>query len=638
MWTRSERASYSRAAAFSDSGDSGPLPVADQQESTEAGASGRAAPWDLSKPNMRLPSLSGAPLFRTAARSIQILFHALGYFIYTGFVYLTVRDPDRRQKLKAVRLRHSMQSLGGMLVKVGQQLALRMDIIPKVYCDEFQKLLDGAAPFDFDLALAAIEKQVGVSWQEVFEYIRAQPIGSASIACVYEARLRSGEKVAIKVRRPNILRMFATDFRALAWTVTLVEFLTLVRQGVLKNFQTELHDIFREELDFRIEARYQELFRRYLKRRKKLCVTAPRVFHRFTGPEVMVSDFVTGVTVKDIRDAILERNRPFLTYLEALDIKPKRIAKRLIRASYYTFYECPFFHGDPHPANIFIQPGGKIVMVDFGACGVFSRKDRAWMWQLQEYYQRGDVAGMVQCVIGIMEPLPLVNIDAFKGDLQLAWWHGYYGIQSKHSEWWERTSFRLWLALLDLFRKYQLPMPLNLLRMIRATLLYDTVAAQLHPKINVFKEFEKYFAGVARKSRERMQQAIICQALTGPSDSNWFRIEQAIETGKDLLFTVQQFLRDPQFNFLLVANKFYHALDTLLDFFSTSLITALVIGFVALVIRATGHPLDWPWQWPCSIKGPLLALWALYIFLYSRRVLARFRDPDNYNQRRRSSG
>ena len=527
-----------------------------------------------------------------------------------------------------------MQALGGMVVKLGQQLSLRMDILPKVYCDAFRELLDNAPPFDYGLALAAIERQIGPDWASVFEYIKPTPIGSASIACVYEARLSSGEHVAIKVRRPNIERTFATDFRALSWTVTFVEFLTLLRPGVLANFQSELNDIFREEMDFRIEARYQELFRRYLKRMPKLHVTAPRVFHKLSGNEVMVSEFITGITIKTLRDAIDNKDERFIAYLRELDIRPKVVAKRLIAASFYTFYECPFFHGDPHPGNIFVQPGNKITMVDFGACGVFSSKDRAWMWQMQEYYRRADVAGMVQCVIGIMEPLPIANMDAFKSDLQLAWWHGYYGIQSKHAEWWERTSFRLWLALLDLFRKYQLPMPLNLVRMIRATLLYETVAAQLHPKINTFDEFEKYFRGVARKARERMQRAIICQTLTGPSDANWFKIEQAVQTGKDLLFTVQQFLRAPQLNFLLAANKLYSAIEAVIGFLTTSLRTALLVALVALIVRLTGHKLNVPWQWPWTIKGPLLALWVLYIYVYSRRVMFRFRDPDNYHNRR----
>src|SRR5262249_36057363 len=158
-------------------------------------------------------------------------------------------------------------------------------------------------------------------------------------------------------------------------------------------------------------------------------VTAPRVYHEFSGFEVMVTEFVTGIQVKTIRDAVIHRDQRYLDYLKELDIRPKKVARRIIRASYYTFYECPFFHGDPHSANIYVPRGNRIIFLDFGACGVFSAKDRAWMWQMQEYYTRGDVAGMVQCVLGVMEPLPVMDVDRFKGELLQAWWHGYYGIQ-----------------------------------------------------------------------------------------------------------------------------------------------------------------------------------------------------------------
>jgi len=585
---------------------------------------------------MQMVALGNASFYRTFLRAVVILSRALRYFLYCIFVWITVRNGQRRQQLRAQRLREGFMALGGMLVKLGQQLSLRHDILPKVYCDELEKLLDSSRPFPVETALQTIFRQTKRPWFEIFQEFNRNPIGVASMACVYDARLKSGERVAVKVRRPGIDRIFATDFRALDWTAAFLEFLTLARQGVLQSFRDEVRKNFLEELDFRIEARYQELYRIYLKRRKDLHVTAPRVFYEWSGLEVLVSEYVTGIPLTEIRNAVVRGDEVQLGRYRELDIEPRVIAKRLIRVSYYTFYECPFFHGDPHPGNIFIRPKNEIVMVDFGACGVFSAKDRAWMWQMQEYYGRGDVSGMVQCVLGIMEPLPMMNIDAFRSDLTQAWWHGYYGIQSKHAEWWERTSFRLWVALLMLFRKYQLPMPLNLFRMIRATLLYDTVAAQLYHKIDVFKEFRKYYARVTEGARVRLWQSVVCQALTGPSSDTSFRIEQAIQTGKDLLFQVQQFLREPRFNFAAIPDKIFHAIDIGIDFFRTVLMTSsvLILGAMVYLRLRTKVWAYHPREWPSGMWFVLLTLSAAYIYLYSRKVLVRFRDPDNYSDRR----
>jgi predicted unusual protein kinase regulating ubiquinone biosynthesis (AarF/ABC1/UbiB family) len=603
--------------------------------------------WEASRPNMRSTPREKARLAPTLRRAIAILYHSILYFGYGRYIWFTVRNKRQRQELRADRLRVHIQALGGMLVKLGQQLSMRLDLLPKAYCDELEKLLDQTSEFPYDQAIDAIEAQVGKPWQRVFSEINSKPVGSASIACVYEARLKTGERVAIKVRRPGIDRVFATDFRALSWTISLIEFLARMRPNVLRNFENELQEMFREELDFRIEARYQELFRRYMKKRKKLHVTAPRVFHEFSGFEVMVSEFVTGIQVKTIRDAVIRKDKRYLAYLKELDIRPKTIAKRLIRASYYTFYECPFFHGDPHSANIFVQPGNRIVLLDFGACGVFSAKDRAWMWQMQEYYTRADVAGMVQCVLGVMEPLPLMDVDRFRGELSQEWWHGYYGIQSKHAEWWERTSFRLWLALLDLFRKYQLPMPFNLLRMIRATLLYDTVAAQLFPRINVFNEFHKYYEGVVNRSKERLMESVVQQVLTGPSPENCFIIEQAIMTGKDLLFRGQQFLRQADFNFMVVRNKIFD-LISMAGYFLRAVMMATMIGgaVVGFTLYRVGRGSNLStvlragfFNWPWSLRL-IVVLWGMtYLilaYLYGRRVSYRMGDPDNYNNRRGS--
>lgn len=597
-------------------------------------------PWKISRPNMTLPDKGDAPLLSTLLRAVEITYRFLLFFLYAGYVRLTVPGPFTRQRLKAKRLRESVEELHGMFVKMGQQLSLRMDLLPKVYCDELSSLLDRSPVFDYRSALKAIEEQIGKPWSEVFAEINPNPIGSASIACVYDAHLLSGERVAIKVRRPGIVKVFATDLRALRWAVSFFEFLCLMRPGLLSNFQDELREMFLEELDFRVEARYQELFRRYLKKRRYLHVTAPRVYYRLSGVQVLVMEFVVGEKMTSIQNAVAGNDEAYLAYLKELGICPKLLAKRLIRASYYTFYECPFFHGDPHPANIYVQPGSKIIMLDFGACGVFSAKDRAWMWQMQEFYTRGDVAGMVQCVLGLMEPLYLMDVDSFKNDLLQAWWHGYYGIKSKHAAWWERTSFRLWLALLELFRKYQLPMPHNLLRMIRATLLYDTVAAQLYPRINVFKEFRKYYDRAVRKSKERLIRSLLCQLVTGPTPENCFIIEQAIQTGKDLLFRTQQFLRRTDLNFIEIPDKIFGLIDSVVMFFRSSLMATLIgVAVLLLTWYSEGAPNVGfnPLHWDLKMRTEfvlLLVVYLVFTYLYSKRVMFRFRDPDNYNDRR----
>jgi predicted unusual protein kinase regulating ubiquinone biosynthesis (AarF/ABC1/UbiB family) len=559
--------------------------------------------------------------------------------------WLTNRQPARRQKLNARKFRKILERSGGVMIKVGQQLSQRADVLPLVYCDELEKLLDeieiGIDRADIE---DAIERECKRPLQEVFTDFSYTPVGSASVSCVYHALLHSGQEVAVKIRRPHIRKQFTADLTAIAWALNTAEFLTIWRPGTFRNLNEELQSQLMEELDFRMEARYQELFRRYLSRQKKLNITAPKVYHELSGESVMISEFVTGYWVKNIIQKLKEGDELYLARLRRMDIDVKTVAKRLIRASHYMFHECPFFHGDPHASNIVVQPNNKIIMVDFGACGAFSQRDRNLMWRMNYYYSREDVAGMVDMVISIMEPLPPVNLDNFRKELLDAWWKGFYGIKSEHAAWWERTSFRLWLAFYQLMEKYQIPIPRKMLRFVRATLLYDTVAARLDRKINVFKEFEKYAHDVARRARRQIEACAIRQLFCGPDDSVFLKAEQIATVGNDFLYRARKFLDDPQFDVSAVAGKVWSAIRTLarfglICFFATvgSAILALALNLRTKNNQGIEHsildPLSNVWGNLGGGGRALLISWlailSLLIFTYGRRLYLRFGDNDS---------
>jgi ubiquinone biosynthesis protein len=506
--------------------------------------------------------------------AVRFTYFYLGTFRYR----LQGLTEDERDKRNAPRFSELLESLGGVFIKVGQQLSQRPDILPIAYCEQLRDFLhDVGEKIPLPAVEAAIKRRTGKSIAENFSYFDPEPIGKASVSCVYRACLETGEEVAVKVRRPGLEKTFTADITALNWIMHLVEFLTIWRPGMTGNLRIELERLLLEELDFLIEARYQEIFRRYLKRRKKLKVTAPKVYYRFSSPELMVSEFISAYSMADIIKALDENDEGFLANLSRDKIDPKRLAKQLVRSRYYSFHECPLFHGDPHPANILVQPDNHIVMIDFGACGVFTERDRNGMWNLNRYYAKENVAGMVNMVIGIMEPVePVRGLYQFRKDLIDAWWQGFYGIKSKHAEGWERSSVFLWLKYFQLVRKHQIPIGRNVVRMIRATLLYDTVAAKLYPQVNVFKEFQKYRDDVARRTHRRIVRSAVRQLIQGPDDQNFMKLQQVADVSDGLLNWAQRLLEDPQFSFAAVAGKVYAAIRSLARFL-------LLVGTLAIV-------------------------------------------------------
>ena len=531
---------------------------------SELGAALRAgAPQSLRSDVDRIAPAPWTVALRLA-RLVLVVFYFLAVLvferIFRGWTVARRQDFGARriwlEQRSAERLRRLIQGLGGTAVKVGQQLAIRADLLPPIYCRELSKLLDQVGGIEPAYVREVVEKRTGRPLEDIFDAFDFDPIGSASVSCVYKAVLGNGDRVAVKIRRPGIVRSFKADLKAFDWLTALLEGLTLIRPGISASLRSELRQLLLEELDFRIEARYQELFQVYIERWKALHMSAPAIYPKLCGEDLIVSELIDdAVSIKEILAVLEVGGSEARAWLDAWDLCPKKIARRLIQSSHYQFYECPFFHGDPHPANILVRPGNRIVLIDFGACGVFAEGQRLQLRQMAYYQRREDIGGMVQCVINLMEPLPPIDIHNFQRELEAAWWQGFYGIKSKHSEWWERTSFRLWTALLRLVQKHKIPVPNSVLRMIRATLLYDTVGAQLYPRLDVFEEFAVYSRFRARGLRRQAECWAVRQLVTGPDPQLFVQAKRIMDVADGFLFEAQRFFAHARPNFGALVGK-----------------------------------------------------------------------------------
>ena len=493
---------------------------------------------------VRRPRGAGSRLAQLR-RAISICQNFVWFVVRATIARRITRDAHGAVRREAVWIREITETLGGTFIKLAQQASIRRDILPEPYCDELAKLQDRVPPMDIEDVYRLIQAQIGRPIPDVFSLVDPNPIGSASIGCVYRAVLCDGTEVAIKVRRPGIEQEFALDLALIDRAVALLDLLGLSSMGLSATMVDELRHVLAEELNFTSEIRYQTLFRRSFKRWKRAGITAPRVYHDLSGSDIIVSEYVPGIRLKDLLAHLRAFPIEYSAYLETIGIDHRNVGRRLVRGQHFQVHECPFFHADPHPGNIVIQPGGQIVFLDFGACGVLSERDRNLIQEMNRRFSTGDVVGMVQCVTSIMEPLPRIDTEAFTTLLEREWWQGYYGIIDKHSAWHERTSFRLWTVLLVTLRQSDIELPPRMLKLVRATLLYDTVAAQLDDKINVFTEFDKYAHASVKRQRRRMKKALSRQALRGPDDWMWQRFSQLEKVGSRVLFVAEKLLNEP---------------------------------------------------------------------------------------------
>src|SRR5262249_14107770 len=140
---------------------------------------------------------------------------------------------------RALRLRRAFEGGGAVFAKLAQQISMRADMLPYAYCVELGKMLDQAPPFPTEQAIAILERSLGQTLTEIFEIFDPEPIGSASLACVYQARLKTGTRVAVKVRRPGIGPLIAADLRSLNWVLIAAETLTIIPPGLARTFRDE---------------------------------------------------------------------------------------------------------------------------------------------------------------------------------------------------------------------------------------------------------------------------------------------------------------------------------------------------------------------------------------------------------------
>ncbi|MCI0393409.1 MAG: AarF/ABC1/UbiB kinase family protein [Chloroflexi bacterium] len=575
------------------------------------------------------PIIQGLHFESGFARSLRRLLTWFYFFTYLlgGIIRDKLHGNDTVER-RAARLREGLEKAGGTFVKFGQQAAMRIDLLPWEYCTELNKMLDEVPPFPTEEALQVVQRTTGKPWQEIFAVFDPEPIGSASIACVYQALLKDGTKVAVKVRRPGIGQLFAADFRVLDWLFGLLEFLTVLRPGFTRYLRVEFRETLLEELDFTKEARFQDIFRRNAEACPYDFFSAPKVFFELSGPAVIVQEFVSGmwlwevIAVKEFQD---ERG---LAKLRELNIDPRLVAKRILWTNHWSMSENLFFHADPHPANILVRPNSKLTFIDFGSCGSFNFEQKMAIEQIILSTLNRDAEGAARATLTLMEPFPPVDVPQLMKEAVAEYKELIFTFEtdSDHIEWWERTSARQWMAMVRITRSHNLPLGLHTLRMIRATLLADTLVLRLDHTVNRYEEYADFLADRAGFVKARLRDQVRRTFL----DESYLRLEELLETGEEALWQAQHRLSSPFVTFNSVVDKATFTVSVL-SRMAWRIFLATLIATVLVSLRAyqAERGVD-----PAQTMGMVLSnrLYLLVILLIVvlnlRHIIFRLRDPD----------
>ena len=407
------------------------------------------------------------------------------------------------------RVKAALEDLGPTFIKLGQMVSSHTDVFPAEYCEALSSLRNETMPLPFEDIEQILKEAFGDGFEEIFESIDPETLGSASIAQVHHARLTSGEEVAVKVQRPGIKPKLHEDIKLLRRAS---EFLEVPEQIGLDfdmvQFIDELDRTVNEEIDFRIEA--QNLVDFYANNKNRKGIASPQVYLEYSSENVLVMEYIDGLSFEHL-DELRERYG---------DKQLREYGKRIVQNYLHQMLDDGLFHDDPHPANMMIRDG-EVVWIDLGMMGRLTRGERELLRKLFAAVAYGDAAEAKRTLLmwghasgQIDHPRLLRDIDSM-----LARYAG-------------RDIANLDLVngindLLDVLRGQKIDMPGSFLTLARGLTTLQGTVQHVNPEISVTATLERYLKRTMADNMDPLKHAETFVADTYRAAEHAVQIPQA---------------------------------------------------------------------------------------------------------------
>ncbi len=433
------------------------------------------------------------------------LWQWLGVFLKLRVLgaYDALRGQDTLEN-NAARLSKAIEGMGDTGVKVGQQVAMRIDLMPLEYSLALLSMDDRRPPMDFKNATRRIEISIGRPLAEVFSAVDPKPLSSTATFCSYKATLRAnGATVVIKVRRSGVRNRLAADLVAVGWVLRVLEWATFFRPGFFASMQQELSDLANDRLDLYKQARLQTVFSKLAKSHGPRWVSAPEVHPELSNHAVMVRDYPDGIPLSQVIAAVDNRDAKAMASLRAMHIDPRVVGRRLLHAAWWAAFENLFFISGASAKKIVVQPGNHLVFIDFEESGALATNQKRLLQEMLVRLDKDDVAGSARSLIQALSPLPFIDVFDFTKRIEAGLLQELLALRDDQAQWWERTTIGIWRGVTRAARQNGVTLRLDLLRFMASMLAYDTLAAHLVPNLKFLRQFARYRrAATARAARQ----------------------------------------------------------------------------------------------------------------------------------------
>ncbi len=492
------------------------------------------------------------------------------------------------------RLRQALTELGPTFVKMGQILSTRPDLVGSKIAQELSLLQDRVAPLPYEEIVKTIESAFNNPISEVFQNFDSNPVAAGSLSQVHKAVLKDGTPVAVKVKRTGIDRIITSDIELMKtialWLEGHPDIAFLRPAGIVDEFARSV----RRELNFLIEARIIQMFRKNMVNQKNVLI--PKVFKSYSTPEVLTMEWVDGV-----------RMDQFDQY-EARNCDRKTIARLGCEILCKMVCEDKLFHADPHPGNIFITHNNQIAFLDLGMAGSLDNNDVMLITNLLLAIFHQDVKQCTQSVLALCSKPDFKEVKSLEYEIS------------------DFLAFEAYLIIstgqvgkgieraIEILRNHGLELEPRFTLLLKALATIESVGRQLDPELDFVSIIQPYFE---RFILSKYEFSHLSREFTQQLNTIW---KFFMELPEDIRSITSQ-MRSGELKFHVhheYLEKLAQTLDKSSSRISISLITAsLIVGSSLLVTTsATTKNLG---TIGFTLAG-ILAVYLIISILFSKRL------------------
>ncbi len=505
------------------------------------------------------------------------------------------------------RVREMLEGLGPTFVKVGQFLALRPDLIPAAYCEEFLLLTDQLQPLPFSALRPILAEDLG-DLEDHFAFFDTRALAAGSLAQVHLARTLGGDEVAVKILRPGVAEAIRADLRKARALATVLGHVGVSGAVSPHEVARELEQWLSEELDLEGELRH-------VARMRELCsasdiMVVPRPFPELSTRRIVTCERLHGTPFSEILRSVRSGRSD---HVAAMGHDLELLASNLLETVLIQIFRHQYFHADMHPGNLLALSGGRIGLLDMALTDSLDPIVRRATARYLTAVTDEDPEGMYRAVADVLRVSEDSDLDAFRSEFSAAT-RALLRDRARSSQGHGRDqTVRTYLVtLMQIARANRVAVPGSMLSLYRSLLAAETIASQLGTGADILQVGKRFFRRLQLENSLEFADATQVQRLG-------LQMVNLLQNGPGQLARVLEDLADERFVLRVRSSdaaERRHQHDA-----RTRLVTLglIAVSVAVLLVGASAAPV-WGWMPLRPIIAVVLVAVYLALALQWRRL------------------